>query len=63
MLIIFIIAGKSTASSTMEDHVDCWSRLETAASPDGAIFSMSVADDPDEFCIDISAIVTADEFA
>jgi hypothetical protein len=36
----------------MEDHVDCWSRLETAASPDGAIFSVSVADDPDEFCID-----------
>jgi hypothetical protein len=33
------------------------------ASPDGAIFSVSVADDPDEFCIDISAIVTADEFA
>ena len=38
---------------------DCWSRLETAASPDGAIFSVSVADDPDEFCIDSSVIVTA----
>jgi hypothetical protein len=35
----------------MEDHVDCWSRLETAASPDGATFSVSVADDPDELCI------------
>jgi len=47
----------------MEDYVDCWSRLETAASPDGATFSVSVADDPDELCIDCSAIVTADEFA
>ena len=47
----------------MEDHIDCWSRLETAAFPDGVTFSLSVANDRDEFWIDSSVIVTAYEFA
>jgi hypothetical protein len=48
--------------SNFVQNFNCWSRLETAASPDGAIFSVSVADDPDEFCIDISVIVSRSKF-
>ena len=61
VLIVFCMYNCRKINCYLYNGGPCW--LETAASPDGATFSVSVADDPDEFCIDSSVIVTADEFA